>query len=382
MTAAYKRTTPYSYTRFDLFETCPAQFKMKYHDRIPETPSRPLLLGSFIHEVLKHYNAHLYGNRVQTDVTSLPLIADKLFYIKPTGLTGADLAEVREILARYAGSHILNLATYAGSEELMRFDIDQDRTIWGQVDELHIDADIATIVDFKTDHQVRSEAEVSRDIQLKIYCWLVKQHYPQVTKFRVCLDFVRHGVVRWIPSVEGEHLDLSAVEEADAYIRGMIQQIEAERKWAPKPGAGCSWCPYVDRCPAMQSDDRAAGQIVIATEAEAKEAANRLALLRAQATRLEFGLKDYCNAAGAVESNGLRWGFQLTESRRIDDVAGFIHAAREAGHDVTELLTVSTTELKKATRRDPGLEAVADDWLVDHSYTSFRGVKVKGGDEE
>jgi putative RecB family exonuclease len=382
MTAAYRRTTPYSFTRFDLFETCPAAFRFKYIDKVPETPSRPLLLGSFIHEVLEHYNKHLYGNHVQTDVTSLPLIARRLFYAKPTGLTGNDLAEVEAILTRYAGSHILNLNTYAGSEELMRWDIDDQRTVWCKVDELHIDGDIALINDFKTDHQLRTRAEVGRDMQLKIYCWMAKQHYPQVNRFAVALDFVRHGVVLRVPAKEGTFLELDAVADADTYIRGMIQLIEAERKWEPKPGAGCAWCAYIDRCPAIRDTSFGSGRVVIASDAEAAAAANQLALLDAQSKRLKDGLKVWCNAAGTVESNGLAWGFHLTPSLRIDDVPGFIHAAREAGHDVSELLAISTDDLRRATRRDAGLEAIADDWLVDHSYTSFRSVKTKGGDDE
>jgi RecB family exonuclease len=382
MTAAYRRTTPYSYTRFDLFETCPAAYKARYIDKVPEIKTRPLLLGSFIHEVLENYNTHLYGNHVQTDVTSLPIIADRLFYIKPSGLSGNDLVEVKDILTRYAQTHMLNLDTYAGSEEMMRFDIDPERTVRCKVDELHIGGDTATIIDFKTDHQLRPTAEVANDMQLKIYCWMTKQHYSQVTRFAVILDFVRHGIARRVPVDEDAYLGLDAVEEADVYIRGMIKQIEAERIWAPKPGAGCAWCAYIDRCPALLRADRSAGPVIIATEAEAQEVANQLALHEAQSKRLQDGLKAWTNAAGAVESNGLRWGFHLVESQRIDDVPGFIHAAREAGHDVSELLAVNTTELKKATRRDEGLAAVADDWLVDHSYTTFRGTKTKGGDTE
>lgn len=364
----------YSHTRFNLFESCPAAFRMKYVEKAPEAPSRALLIGRLIHDIIAQYEKHLVRNQVQTDITVLPGLATQIFYKAPNGLTTADLDEVQAIVEAYAQTHALDFSTVVSVEEKMKFPLQDDKfTFWAVIDLLQMNGDLAIITDHKTDHQVRSQGDIERDPQLQIYCWAVAQTYPQVGRFKVGLDFVRHGVTR-----EAE-FDLSVVEKAEARIFGMIDTIERERRFEPRPGAFCSLCGHIDRCQAAK-EAAASGPVVIATEEDARVWAGRLAVLEAQAERIKTGLKGYCNVAGTVEANGLAWGFHKTFSSGVKDTGAFVEVLEANGvDDPIPYLSVSSDNLKKALK-NPKLFEALQPTLVDKSYTTFKSVKLKGED--
>lgn len=368
---AYSRGKPYSHMRFNLFESCPAAFRFKYIEKAPEMPSRALLIGRLIHDIIAKYEKHLVRKQVQTDITTLPGLATQIFYKAPNGLTTADLDEVQSILEAYAQAHALDYSTVVSIEEMMKFPLlDGKVNFWAVIDLLQINGDLAIITDHKTDHQVRSKGDIERDPQLAIYCWAVRKAYPQVERFKVGLDFVRHGVTR-----EAE-FDLEIVEKTESRIFGMIDTIERERKFEPRPGAFCSMCGYIDRCQAAK-DAAGSGPVAIATPEDARVWAGRLAVLEAQAERIKNGLKGYCNVAGVVEANGLAWGYHKSESKGVVSTEAFIGVLSAAGEEATPYLSVGATELKKALK-NPKLAAALGPVLVDKSYTTFKSVKTKG----
>lgn len=363
----------YSHTRFNLFESCPRAFRMKYIDKFPEAPSRALLLGRLIHDIIAEYEKHLVRSQAQTDITVLPDLATRIFYGNPSALTTADLDEVQAIVEAYAESHALDYATVVSIEEMMKFPLQDDKfTFWAVIDLLQINGDLAIITDHKTDHQVRSQTDIERDPQLAIYCWTVKKTYPQVQRFKVGLDFVRHGVTR-----EAE-FDLSIVEKTEKRIFGMIDTIEREKKFEPRPGAFCSWCSFVDRCEAAK-EAASSGPVAIVTVEDAKIWAGRLAVLEAQAERIKTGLKGYCNVAGTVEANGLGWGYHKSDSQGVASTEAFIEALGAVKVDATPYLSVGAADLKKALK-NPKLAEALNPILVDKSYTTFKSVKLKGDD--
>jgi hypothetical protein len=243
----------------------------------------------------------------------------------------------------------------------------------GIIDRLEIDGTTAIITDWKTDWQLRSQAEVERDFQLAVYAWLVSREYPQVDRFVVKLDFVRYNVVRQA------ELDMGRVAQVEGQILGLIGQVEQaikSGKFPPKPGHYCAWCGYSQQCPAAKNIPDDVRPITSAEDA--RRVAEELAVLERQIAVRKEALKAWCNQNGPVKVNGLVWGFHLVESRTIEDVSEFVRLMNEAGVDPRPYLTVNGTKARKIYG-NPELVEKLQPIIKDRSYTRFDSKKV-GGD--
>lgn len=365
----------YSFSRLNLFESCPAAFEMKYVKKVPEAPSEPLAFGGLMHHIIAEYSKHCLQKGLETDITAMPEIAHTCFYGKPSGLDSSRYPEVLSLAEYIAGGRTVNPLTVVGIEEWVQAWLGGKKYLFrGIIDRLDIEDRTAIITDYKTDHLLRTQADVEADFQLAVYAWLITKEYPQVDRFIVRLDFVRHGVVREAV------LDAGRVSQVEAQVMGLIGQVEtalAKRKLPPRPGHFCSWCGYSAVCPAAK--DIPADVRPIATGEDARTVAQELAVLERQVAVRKAALKEYCNQAGPVEANGLVWDFHLIESRTIGDVPEFVRLMQEAGQDPRPFLAVDGTKAKKIYN-NPALVEKLQAVIKDKSYTRFEGKKVKGGD--
>lgn len=360
----------YSYTRLGLFEICPRAYKLKYVDRVPEAPSDALIIGRLVHEIIAEYDRHLLANNLETDITVLPEITRRVFYREPNQLGSNRLPEIEAIMETFAQSHIFHPALTVGIEEQIKIQLTPDITFWGVLDLLEIDGTTATIVDYKTDWAVRSQAEVEKDFQLQVYAWAVTKEYPQVDTFKARLEFVRHAVIREV------EIDAAAVAKTEAKLLGLIDQVEKECEFAPRPGAGCSWCSYIEMCPALKNLN---GQIICKSQEDAVRIAGELALLEKQVADRKEALKQWCTVNGMVEANGLAWGFYPTISKSIEDPRRFAEIVSGLGDDPYNYLTVDGRKAKKLWNK-PEVAAALEAISVDKSYTTFTSRKLKGGE--
>jgi hypothetical protein len=242
----------------------------------------------------------------------------------------------------------------------------------GIIDLLEIDGNTATIIDYKTDWAVRPQYEVDRDFQLKVYAWLVAQEYPQVTNFKAKLDFVRHSIVREV------EMDIGDVLRTEAKLLGLIGLIELEKEFSPKPGAGCAWCNYIEKCPALKD---ISSTTICKTKEDAIRIAGELALLERQVSDRKEALKAWCSANGPVVANGLQWGFYPTLSKDIDDIQKFIDIVEGLGDDPYKYLSVDGRKAKKLWNRSD-VAAMLDEISKGKGYTSFKSKKASGDDDE
>lgn len=365
----------YSFSRLNLFESCPAAFEMKYVKKLPEASSDALAFGGLMHSIIAEYSKHCLQKGLETDITAMPEIAHNCFYAKPSGLDSSRYPEVLSLAEYIAGGRTVNPLTVVGIEEWVQAWLGDRKFLFrGIVDRLDIEGNTAIITDYKTDHMLRTQADVEADFQLAVYAWLVAREYPQVEEFKVRLDFVRHGVVREAT------LDAGRVSKVEDQVMGLIGQVEnalAKRKLPPKPGHFCSWCGYSAVCPAAK--DMPADVRPIVTTEDARTIAQELAVLERQVSVRKAALKEYCNQAGPVEANGLVWDFHLIESRAIENVPEFVRLMQEAGKDPRPFLAINGTKAKKIYN-DPALVEKLSTIIKDKSYTKFEGKKVKGGD--
>jgi hypothetical protein len=365
----------YSYTRFDNYDTCPRMYYKKYKDpdrkKFPEKPSEPAMIGKFLHAAIAEYDRHLLKNQLLTDVTVVPEIARKLFFGTNTGLDPSFFGEVSEILDRFAGVHIFNPYTTVGIEEMEPLELAPDTCFWVVFDRLEIEGEEATIIDYKSDHKIRSRSDVEKDLQLHLYAWAVSKLYPQVTRFNIALEFIRHG-----KRMDPLTIDLQGVEHTEEKIFSRIKMMEADLKCDPKPGAGCAWCNFTETCPALKniSPDR----IVVSNKAEALRVATELTLLENQVSQRKEALKAWCVPNGAVELNGLQWG-HFARDKKEYPLVKFREVCQQFSVNPDNYLKVDGMGVKKLFKNKE-MAAEMDKIIINNPYSVFDSQKLKGDD--
>jgi len=358
----------YSHTRLSLFEACPYCYRLRYIDKKEPEPSESLLIGRLLHEIIGKYNKHLLGKKVQTDITVIPEITENLLYSPKgdfAGLAPEKANEVLSIATKFSESHVLDLSRVVDVETMNFFVIPQGK-FWFVIDLLMIENSKAEIVDYKSDWNLRSQADVDKDPQLQTYAMCVNKKYPQVEEFDVKLNFIRHSVVR------ETHLDLEDVGSRERQIMKEIEQIEGTRAFKPTPGANCSWCDFSELCPLDLE-----GQAIIQNEPDAQSIAGEILVLEKKVKDRKDVLSQFCAKGGPVDVNGERFNHFKTESEGFPDVRSFMRVLENHGKDPFELLRVDGKQVKtlwgESTELDTELEKIS----ADRSYTRFSHKKIK-----
>lgn len=366
----------FSTSKLDLEDACPAAYKFKYLDKSPEIPTIPLIIGRAAHAAAARYVKHLLQNNLQTDVTAMPAIVAAA--AAEEGIPGQAMSDLAAIMETFAESHVFYPARIVGVEERLPEgfnppdtwpdpNLPNGHTFVGVIDLLEAEDNVAVITDYKTEWSIRSQSEVEKDPQLRRYCWLVHEAYPQFEHFKVRLDFIRHGVIR-----EAE-FDLAEVERTGEEILARVERILKTKEFPARPGVGCGWCSYSERCPARKMP---AGDIMAKTN---EELAGEILLLEKQLADRKEILANRLVTQGPLVLNGVEFGHHFTESKRFGDARAFMEVLQEAGKDPWDFLSVDTTKGKKLLRDEklaPKLEAL----LIDASYTRFGHRKLKGDD--
>lgn len=338
----------YSYSKFRKYGECPAAFKAAYIDHIPSEPSPELLRGNMVHRIISAYLLHLRENHLRTDITEMETIAEQVFY-DPTVRRECPISddaweEVAGLADTFARTANIGPA-FARSE--MKMAVDHDLQPWPYedpnvfiraiLDRLDLDGERAVIYDYKTGYH----AEFNK-LQAEVYCYMVFKNYPQVN---IIIPIFHHIPV----AVEkrGEEVGRDRLDGLEKKLRKMAAMIQADKEFAPTPGAACDDCPYP--CPAKQS-----GLASIANDDGARAIAEDLILLDKQKKDKEKMLRDWCNRRGFVEVNGLVYGFHVSESQEFNDVGEFNATCQMFQRDPCDFLNVDNRKATKLLKdRDP-----------------------------
>jgi len=360
----------FSYSRLNLYDNCPRSYKLKYLEKREEPPSRPLRIGSAVHETIAAYDKHLVSERVQTDVTWAPRaleeakkdLANPKRRGGPTKLASDEWAEVEDIFTAFVDSHILDPERVAAIEGMHKISMD-GYTFWAMLDLLEISGGAPRITDYKTDRHVRSDAEVKNDFQLGIYAWVI--HTLSGYEEAYCqLDFVRYRTTK------GVLFDLEAIKKIEKRIFDLIEAIRAEKDWAPTPGSHCSWCPWAEDCAAVSDLP-----VSIARAEDAERVAGEILVLEKQLKDRKAELSNWTAVEGALVVGGQE--FRHFESRSLKpDVEAFIKLMYEGGKDAYAYINVDGRKLKPLLKDDllrAEIEAISEESVS----TSFKHKKAR-----
>jgi putative RecB family exonuclease len=254
----------YSHSGLSAFENCPRQFQYRYVLKVEvTTESVEAFLGKLVHEVLERLYRFVAEGRV-------PKLAQVLSRYEQWWQERLDPARVRIVrsevpIGAYRETGLRCLTNYyrsrypfdseetLGLEEMVHFSLDASGhyRMRGVIDRIARARDGALeIHDYKTGKRVPSQARIDEDRQLALYQLGVVERFGQDAPVRLVWHYVASNVLRTSTRSPEQ---LAALRQTT--IR-LIDRVESETEFPPRPSALCGWCEYREICPASGATAR------------------------------------------------------------------------------------------------------------------------------
>lgn len=212
----------WSFSRYALYSECPAKFKYKNIDKIPDPGSAAMERGSAIHKLSEEY--------VKGQLKKLP-------------------AELSTFSSEYKK---IRSEKVKGVEEDWAFKKDWSQTTWNDWNGcwLRVKLDIYYInpehnalipIDVKTGKYSTYKLD-QYELQLELYALAGLKRFPSVDVVSPRLWYVDHGVLH---PEEGKEYKRSDEGYLTKLWEGRIKKMMSDVTFKPTPSASaCKWCPY------------------------------------------------------------------------------------------------------------------------------------------
>lgn len=275
--------TVYSHSRLSSFENCPRQFHYRYIERrAVDTESIEAFVGKRVHEVLERLYQFVERGQV-------PPLGKVVARFRADWEQHFDEGRVRTVRAENPPASYRELGERCLSNYYRRhYPFDRDETIaiearvafpldaagryrmQGFVDRIVRAPDGAVeIHDYKTGRWVPSQAKLDADRQLALYQLGFEAKHGRDAPVRLVWHYLQRDERR---------VSIRTREQLDALCGqtvALIDRIEAEQDFVPKPSALCSWCEHNDVCPAMATTRGAVAAAAVPPPASAELPAPR-----------------------------------------------------------------------------------------------------------
>ena len=369
-----------SHTRLQDYRACPQLFRWRHLDHVPAEVSPYLLVGRLVHEIAAKYVAHCQTAGTPSDPTRLEQITVDLTDPHPD--IQPDVEDAVEGLARLT----IEPSVSYGIEEEFAFTNAWEPCAWtdravffrSKIDyHYRNEAGLRVIFDFKSDQKLASHDEVAQHPQLPIYAWVLSLAVPE-ERFVAGLYFTRLGVLRTAPPFERPQL--TRVRDA---IEAQAALIDADKRWLPQLGPHCTRCPYTRQCRAFQSALKLGSAPVLQTDEEAREEAQRRALLQKDLKDAESRLRAWAEVHGPIPvGEGEELGFHPKTQQVFGDVEAVVRqlltlgVPREAVWGELSLSKAAIERLLKGKEQRPQLGEVLR-MAHPETRTEFSVAKIK-----
>lgn len=239
-----------SFSRVDVYRTCPLKFRFAYLDKLPAVPGPELSWGSSIHAALE-----AWWDQKLPDPPPVEFLWQALYDNWDDegfeGMVREDKLKwyqhARNVLAQHHQRFAPTYQPAVATEEWFELDLGDDIVVLGSIDHVtRTPSGGIGIVDWKTNRKAKNRKQVAGSLQLAIYALAARELWGQDPEW-VALDFVVPGVR---VTVGRDEIDTDAAVRA---IRECAEQVRAEL-FEPKPSGLCPWCEYRALCPAFEGD--------------------------------------------------------------------------------------------------------------------------------
>lgn len=239
-----------SFSRADMYRTCPLKYRFAYVDKLPTQPSPALSWGSAIHAALEAWWDQKLPEAPPVDV----LLQGLYDGWDDSGFEGIQRDEklrwyrhAQDVLRQHHARHAPSYRPAVACEEWFEIDLGDDVVVVGSIDHVaKTERDGIGIVDWKTNRKAKPRRYVEDSLQLAVYA-LAAKHLWGVDPEWVALDFVVPGVR---VTVERERIDTDAALQT---LRETAERLR-EGAFAPTPNRLCDWCDFRAVCPAFEGE--------------------------------------------------------------------------------------------------------------------------------
>jgi putative RecB family exonuclease len=246
----------YSHSRLSSFENCPRQFRYRYVDRLPvETESIEAFLGKRVHEVIERLNRFVERGLVPSlakVIERFRAMWDEQFRAERVRIVRSETSPEsyratgeRCLTNHYRRHYPFDADESLGIEQRVAFPLDAAGRyqVRGVVDRIARARDGAIeIHDYKTGRYVPSQESLDRDRQLALYQIGVEASHG-ASPVRLVWHYLLRDHVRVSTRTPAQ------LDRLRADTMALIDRIESESEFAPRPSALCSWCEFREICP-------------------------------------------------------------------------------------------------------------------------------------
>lgn len=370
-----KAPTAHSYSRMQVFSSCPLSFKLQHIDKIPTDSSDALEIGAAAHEFFDRYvKAFSVNTEIRPSEQFVLTLAAECF--QKEARDQSNFKDYLEICKTFAAAYKPDPAyPIVETEHSLAFGRGWKPTSWmdpgvmfrAKIDRIEAPEGDAPkkirITDYKTGF-----AGAIDTFQLDIYALLASLIYPTLEQVEIQFYYVKSGF-KQVKLLEVKDLNITKIQ-----IESLIARMEGEIKWKAKPGSRCLTCPVASACTEKPSD-----MVKISTKDVALTLGAEIAFLEAQAKAKKKGLNAWCKQNGQVDSGGLLWNHWPKESMKIE-MAPLLSACVSYQVDPAEILNPDSQAVKKAFKTTPGFCEAITPYISMETSTYF-GAKKADGDE-
>jgi hypothetical protein len=258
--------------------------------------------GQTFHDAVHQYLLTCQAQGEETRLEDVDRIAREAFFREARGLAPARLADIRDLLDRFAHSHAANLDTLFKVEYTLTTEV-SFAILTGTVDRLDR-TDGGDPDDPPTEIQVRDWktqwAQEDFSFQMRWYGALACLEWPSIRQVTTEVDYVRVDALRQVETYDRDQL-LTWWEDV---LYGLQQRLEGP-KGTPTGGAACQYCRKRMHCAASSSLSRAVPE----NESQAQELFQDFIRFEHAVEEHRKGLQAYFNDRPPVVWQGFELGF-------------------------------------------------------------------------
>lgn len=248
-----------SVSKTKTFLQCKKQFEFNYILKLPKKDWDHHVFGKFCHRVLEvFHNYYVEGCLLPYNVsmTDAFKVAYAEFKDKMNPEMKRDCWEIIDKYLRLVSKDKANNlpANVIACEKRFEFPIAENIILNGAIDRIQRDADnVIHVCDYKT---VKNKKYLKDDwFQLLTYAYVIVNEDPSVEKVRGSYVLLRHDF-EYITKEFTKKEILKVKKQYEKYA----EQILSEKEFPASPSALCSYCDFLDHCPAGKS--KAFGQSI------------------------------------------------------------------------------------------------------------------------